>query len=66
MARKIDDDDYDFDSLEQADIADDLEEKMDSKKSALQRQSEARRRLELLMENRKLERIINSDRYDWE
>ncbi|MCW9014518.1 MAG: hypothetical protein OQL06_12105 [Gammaproteobacteria bacterium] len=68
MSRKIEDnDDYesiDDDEIPDDDIPDDFE-KVETRQSLLKRSSDARRKLEQLLENRELERLINGESYDW-
>ena len=59
MAKKIDnDDDFDDDDVADDDMLNDLEE-IESKQSKIVSQSDARRRLEQLKEEKELERILN-------
>ena len=58
MAKKIDDDD-DFETDDDGEMLDDLDE-IESKQSRLKVFSDARRRLEQLHEEKELARLINS------
>lgn len=64
MSKKIEDDDDDYEVSEEDEILEKYE-KLDSKRYTLKRQLAARRRLEQLMENRELDRMISGDFYDW-
>jgi hypothetical protein len=62
-----DDDDGDEDTfvgMDEDETLDDQEE-VESKEITARSQSDARRRLEQLKEEKELERLINGDYYDW-